>query len=72
MGRMKEEFMQMKMQEQSQEINTLTDIAEQYHNNNQNNNKMTKKTMQEKLKKQPEPIVETRKEALRRLYKRMV
>ena len=52
MGRMKEEFMQMKMQEQSQEINTLTDIAEQYHNNNQlNNNKMTKKTMQEKLKK---------------------
>ena len=69
MGRMKEEFMQMKMQEQSQEINTLTDIAEQYHNNNQNNNKMSKKTMQEKLRKQPEPIVETRKEALRRLYK---
>ena len=69
MGRMKEEFMQMQEQAQSQEINTLTDIAEQYYNNNQNNNKMTKKTMQEKLKKQPEPIVETRKEALRRLYK---
>ncbi len=28
-----------------------------------------KKTMQEKLRKQPEPVVETRKEALRRLYK---
>ena len=92
---MKEEFMQMKMQEQSQEINTLTDIAEQFMTireqedaeneynsymserpeelepsiNQLNNNKMTKKTMQEKLKKQPEPIVETRKEALRRLYK---
>jgi len=68
MGRMKEEFMQMQMQEQSQEINTLTDIAEQYHNNNQLNNKMAKKTMQEKLQKQPEPIVETRREALKRLY----
>ena len=29
---------------------------------------MTKKTMQEKLRKQPEPIQETRKEVLRRLY----
>ena len=28
-----------------------------------------KKTMQQKLRKQPEPVVETRKEALRRLYK---
>ena len=63
---MKEEFMQM------QEQNKLT-IGEYGYlepNINQlNNKKMSKKTMQEKLKKQPEPIVETRKEALRRLYK---
>ena len=58
MGRMKEEFMQMKMQEQEQLEPSINQL---------NNNKMTKKTMQEKLKKQPEPIVETRKEALRRL-----
>jgi len=60
MGRMKEEFMQMKMQEQEQLEPSINQL---------NNNKMSKKTMQEKLKKQPEPIVETRKEALRRLYK---
>ena len=54
MGKMKEQFTQM---QQEQSINQL------------NNNNMTKKTMQEKLRKQPEPVVETRKEALRRLYK---
>ena len=54
MGKMKE--MHMKMQEEQQEsINQL------------NNNNMSKK-MREKLMKKPEPIVETRKEALRRLY----
>ena len=53
MGKMKE--MHMEMQEQNQ-------------SNNQLNNQMTKKTMQEKLTKQPEPVQETRKEALRRLY----
>ena len=53
MGKMKE--MHMEMQEQNQ-------------SNNQLNNQMTKKTMQEKLTKQPERIQETRKEALRRLY----
>ena len=51
---MKQQFAQM---QQQQSINQL------------NNNNMTKKTMQEKLRKQPEPVVETRKEALRRLYK---
>ena len=60
MGRMKEEFMQMKLQEQEQLEPSINQL---------NNKKMSKKTMQEKLKKQPEPIVETRKEALRRLYK---
>jgi len=64
MGRMKEEF----MKEREETINAMHDIAQQ-PSINQLNNKMTKKTMQEKLKKQPEPIVETRKEALRRLYK---
>ena len=56
---MKEEFMQMKMQEQEQLEPSINQL---------NNNKMTKKTMQEKLTKQPEPIQETRKEVLRRLY----
>ena len=47
----------------------MKEMYEQQINNNQiNNNKMAKKTMQEKLRKQPEPVVETRKEALRRLY----
>ena len=65
MGRMKEQF----MKEREETINAMHDIAQQPSINQLNNNKMTKKTMQEKLKKQPEPIVETRKEALRRLYK---
>ena len=59
MGRMKEEFMQMKQEELAQQEPSINQL---------NNNKMTKKTMQEKLKKQPEPIVETRREALKRLY----
>tara|TARA_R100001509_G_C4851181_1_gene210150 strand:+ start:786 stop:1277 length:492 start_codon:yes stop_codon:yes gene_type:complete len=37
--------------------------------NQLNNNEMKKRTMEQKLRKQPEPVVETRKEALRRLYK---
>ena len=57
---MKEEFMQMKQEELAQQEPSINQL---------NNKKMSKKTMQEKLKKQPEPIVETRKEALRRLYK---
>jgi len=70
MGRMKEEFMEMRMNEQDQTHNTMQEIAEDYHTNtNQLNNKMTKKTMQEKLQKQPEIVVETRSEALNRLYK---
>ena len=56
MGKMKEMHMEMREQEQNQ-------------NTNQLNNQMTKKTMQEKLTKQPEVVVETRTEALRRLYK---
>ena len=56
MGKMKEMHMEMREQEQNQ-------------NTNQLNNKMAKKTMQEKLTKQPEVVVETRTEALRRLYK---
>ena len=56
MGKMKEMHMEMREQEQNQ-------------NTNQLNNQMTKKTMQEKLTKQPEIVVETRTEALRRLYK---
>jgi hypothetical protein len=56
MGKMKEMHMEMREQEQNQ-------------NTNQLNNKMAKKTMQEKLTKQPEIVVETRTEALRRLYK---
>ena len=70
MGKMKEQFMEMRMNEQDQTINTMHEIAEGYNNNtNQLNNQMAKKTMQEKLKKQPEIVVETRTEALRRLYK---
>ena len=58
---MKEEFMQMQEQMQSQEINTLTDIAEQYHNNNQSNLKM---------KKVEEAVIakETKEETLKRLF----
>ena len=55
MGKMKEQFMQER--------------EEQNQNTNQLNNQMTKKTMQEKLTKQPEPIQETRREVLTRLYK---
>ena len=68
---MKEQFMEMRLEEQDQTINTMHEIAAGYNNNtNQlNNNEMTKKTMQEKLQKQPEIVVETRTEALRRLYK---
>ena len=78
MGRMKEEFMQMKLQEQNEHEKDYFEYEKMYYQeqeqlepsiNQLNNNKMTKKTMQEKLRKQPEPIVETRKEALRRLYK---
>jgi len=91
---MKEEFMQMKLQEQQEArdimekhhpigqeryvaeaeherneiIDAMHDIA-QNPSINQLNNKMSKKTMQEKLQKQPEPIQETRKEVLTRLYK---
>ena len=105
MGRMKEEFMQMRLEEQDQTHITMQEIAqeardvmEKHHpigqeryvdesefqrneiidamhdiakqpSTNQLNNKMAKKTMQEKLTKQPEVVVETRTEALRRLYK---
>jgi hypothetical protein len=55
MGKMKEQFMKER--------------EEQNQNTNQLNNQMAKKTMQEKLQKQPEIVVETRTEALRRLYK---
>ena len=65
MGRMKEQF----MQEREETINAMHDIAQNPSTNQLNNNKMTKKTMQEKLQKQPEVVVETRTEALRRLYK---
>jgi len=66
MGTMKEEFMQMREQEQEQTINAMHDIA-QNPSINQLNNKMTKKTMQEKLAKQPEP--ETKKDTLNRLFR---
>lgn len=73
MGKMKEEFMSMREQEDAEnEYNSyMSERPEELEPsiNQLNNKKMTKKTMQEKLKKQPEPIVETRKEALRRLYK---
>ena len=65
MGKMKEQF----MQEREETINAMHDIAQNPSTNQLNNNKMTKKTMQEKLQKQPEIVVETRTEALRRLYK---
>jgi len=61
MGRMKDEFMQMQEQMQSQEINTLTDIAEQYHNNNQSNLKMKKVENTNEVK-------ETKEETLKRLF----
>jgi len=64
MGKMKEQF----MQEREETINAMNDIA-QNPNTNQLNNKMTKKTMQEKLTKQPEVVAETRSQALNRLYK---
>lgn len=65
MGKMKEQF----MQEREETINAMHDIAQNPSTNQLNNNQMTKKTMQEKLTKQPEIVVETRTEALRRLYK---
>jgi hypothetical protein len=91
---MKEEFMQMKMQEQQEARDIMekhhpigqeryvdeaeherNEIIDAMHNIaqqpsiNQLNNQMAKKTMQEKLQKQPEPIQETRREVLTRLYK---
>ena len=58
MGKQKEMYMEMQQEE----------LAKQEPSNNQlNNNNMSKK-MREKLMKKPEPVVETRKEALRRLY----
>jgi len=73
---MKEEFMQTRQQEQD-ELEQAYDQEMYYQEQEQlepsinqlNNNKMTKKTMQEKLKKQPEAVQETRKEVLTRLYK---
>ena len=64
MGKMKEQF----MQQQEATINAMHNIAQNPYNNQLNNNEMAKKTMQEKLKKQPEPIQETRREVLTRLY----
>tara|TARA_R110002051_G_scaffold1515_2_gene8388 strand:- start:5725 stop:6276 length:552 start_codon:yes stop_codon:yes gene_type:complete len=64
MGRMKEEFMQMQEQMQSQDINTLTDIAEQYHNNNQSNLKMKKVEKVEEATM----VKETKEETLKRLF----
>ena len=60
MGKMKQKFAEM----QQETINAMHDIAQQPSINQLNNNNMTKKTMQEKLRKQPEPVQETRKEAL--------
>jgi len=71
MGIMKEEFMQMRLEEQDQTINTMHEIAEGYNNNtNQLNNKMHKKTMQEKLTKVADTpqIKETKEETLKRLF----
>ena len=66
MGKMKEEFMQMRLEEQDQTINTMHEIAAGYNNNtNQLNNKMAKKTMQEKLTPQ---VKETKEETLKRLF----
>jgi len=59
MGKMKEQF----TQQREETINAMHDIA-QNQNTNQLNNQMAKKTMQEKLTKQPEVVVETRTEAL--------
>ena len=64
MGKMKEQF----MKEREETINAMHDIAQQPSINQLNNNNMTKK-MREKLMKQPEPVQETRKEVLTRLYK---
>tara|TARA_R110002012_G_scaffold294326_2_gene490418 strand:- start:441 stop:1016 length:576 start_codon:yes stop_codon:yes gene_type:complete len=64
MGKMKEQF----MKEREETINAMHDIAQQPNINQLNNNNMTKK-MREKLMKQPEPVQETRKEVLTRLYK---
>ncbi len=61
---MKEQF----MKEREETINAMHDIAQQPNINQLNNNNMTKK-MREKLMKQPEPVQETRKEVLTRLYK---
>lgn len=61
---MKEQF----MKEREETINAMHDIAQQPSINQLNNNNMTKK-MREKLMKQPEPVQETRKEVLTRLYK---
>jgi len=58
MGRQKDIYMDIKEQE----------LAQQETSTNQLNNKMEKKTMQEKLKKQPQVVKETREEALRRLF----
>ena len=73
---MRDEFMSIREQEDAEnEYNSyMSERPEEQEQlepsiNQLNNKKMSKKTMQEKLKKQPEPIVETRKEALRRLYK---
>tara|TARA_R110000824_G_scaffold1834_6_gene9112 strand:+ start:45 stop:638 length:594 start_codon:yes stop_codon:yes gene_type:complete len=64
MGKMKEQF----MKEREATVNAMHDIAKNPYNNQLNNNEMAKKTMQEKLRKQPEPVQETRKEVLTRLY----
>jgi hypothetical protein len=60
MGRMKEEFMEMRMNEQDQTINTMHEIAEGYNQStNQLNNKIMKK----------EQVVETKSDTLNRLFK---
>lgn len=66
--------MKQLFEEQQQEnINAMHDIAENPYGktkeniNQLNNNNMSKK-MREKLMKQPEPVQETRQEALKRLY----
>ena len=71
MGKMKEEFMQMRLEEQDQTINTMHEIAAGYNNNtNQLNKKMAKKTMQEKLTKVADApqVKETKEETLKRLF----
>jgi hypothetical protein len=64
MGKMKEEFMEMRMNEQDQTINTMHEIAAGY---NQSTNQLNNKIMKKEPKK--EAVVETRVEVLRRLYK---